>query len=340
MGLGRAAPASRTSWPPRRDRIRPGRRLAEAVALLDETDVVDGAGRLPGLAAGAARRGDRAGSTACTSTSPRRCARSTSRWRSGRSSGAAVLHAAERGPSRPGPHLVAAGRPGPVRGVGGADHRLPRGRARPPPAARPGPGARRPAVPAPAGRRGARARRGLGAVRGAAGRRARLVRRPRAPGSACSRRPALRAARVVIDIGLHLDLPLPAAEAAGTVERGPSTVATEVLRERGRLAAHRLHPRGGPLLRLAGPGDRVQAGRAGLAGRPGRGPGPAGAGFDLKRWHTARAGARPGRAGLPPRRPAHRRLTSPFQLDGLTPTSRLAGQKSRVDGSSTPRSAS
>jgi len=49
---------------------------------------------------------------------------------------------------------------------------------------------------------------------------------------------AFRAARVVIDIGVHLGLPLPPAEAARHGERWTFDVARQVLRERGRLGAH------------------------------------------------------------------------------------------------------
>jgi uncharacterized protein (DUF885 family) len=97
---------------------------------------------------------------------------------------------------------------------------------------------------------------------------------------------AVRAARVVIDIGLHLDLPLPAPEAARHGPRWSFEVATEVLRDRGRLAEHRLHPE---LVRYCGwpaQASSYKLGeRAWLAARDEarRRLGPA---FDLKRWHT------------------------------------------------------
>ena len=52
-------------------------------------------------------------------------------------------------------------------------------------------------------------RRGLGAVRRAADGRARLPRRPRTTSSGCCAAQAMRAMRVVVDIGLHLELPIP-----------------------------------------------------------------------------------------------------------------------------------
>lgn len=96
---------------------------------------------------------------------------------------------------------------------------------------------------------------------------------------------ALRAARVVIDIGLHLDLPLPPAEAERHGPKWTFEVATEVLRDRGRIAAHRLHPEvvrycGWPAQATAYKlGERAWlAARAEAERRPG---------FDLKCWHTA-----------------------------------------------------
>ena len=90
---------------------------------------------------------------------------------------------------------------------------------------------------------------------------------------------ALRAARVVIDIGVHLDLPLPDGS-RWTFEK-----ACEVLRERGRAEPGRVHAEvvryfGWPAQAIAYKlGERAWlAARAEAARRPG---------FDLKRWHTA-----------------------------------------------------
>lgn len=97
---------------------------------------------------------------------------------------------------------------------------------------------------------------------------------------------ALRAARVVIDIGLHLDLPLPAEEASRHGTRWNFETATEVLRDRGRIAAHRLHPE---VVRYCGwpaQASSYKLGeRAWLAARE-EARQRRGAAFDLKQWHT------------------------------------------------------
>jgi uncharacterized protein (DUF885 family) len=102
---------------------------------------------------------------------------------------------------------------------------------------------------------------------------------------------ALRAARVVIDIGVHLDLPLPDGS------RWSFEVACEVLRERGRAEPHRVHPE---VVRYFGwPGQAIAyklGERAWLAARDEARARP---GFDLKRWHTAALSLGPiGLAGL------------------------------------------
>jgi uncharacterized protein (DUF885 family) len=105
---------------------------------------------------------------------------------------------------------------------------------------------------------------------------------------------ALRAARVVIDIGVHLGLPLPGGS------RWTFATACEVLRERGRAEPHRVHAE---VVRYFGwPGQAIayKLGERGwLAAREQamRRAGPGG--FDLKRWHTAALSLGPiGLAGL------------------------------------------
>jgi uncharacterized protein (DUF885 family) len=90
---------------------------------------------------------------------------------------------------------------------------------------------------------------------------------------------ALRAARVVIDIGVHLDLPLPDGS------RWTFAKACEVLRERGRAEPHRVRAE---VVRYFGwPGQAISyklGERGWLAAREHARERP---GFDLKRWHTA-----------------------------------------------------
>ncbi len=97
---------------------------------------------------------------------------------------------------------------------------------------------------------------------------------------------ALRAARVVCDIGLHLDLPLPKQEAARHTPRWNFATMIEVLRDRGRLAEHRLHPEA---VRYCGwPGQAISyklGQRAWLAARD-EARQRLGSHFDLKQWHT------------------------------------------------------
>jgi uncharacterized protein (DUF885 family) len=97
---------------------------------------------------------------------------------------------------------------------------------------------------------------------------------------------AMRAARVVIDIGLHLDLPLPAEEARRHGPRWSFETAVEVLRDRGRIARHRLYPEVVRYCGWPGQASSYKLGeRAWLAARDAA-RARLGAGFDLKRWHT------------------------------------------------------
>ncbi|MFI6385946.1 DUF885 domain-containing protein [Nonomuraea sp. NPDC050547] len=90
---------------------------------------------------------------------------------------------------------------------------------------------------------------------------------------------ALRAARVVIDIGVHLELPLPDGS-RWTFEK-----ACEVLRERGRAEAHKVHPE---VLRYFGWAGQAICYKLGeRAWLEARAEAQARPGFDLKAWHTA-----------------------------------------------------
>jgi uncharacterized protein (DUF885 family) len=102
---------------------------------------------------------------------------------------------------------------------------------------------------------------------------------------------ALRAARVVIDIGLHLDLPLPDGS------RWSFARACEVLRDRGRAEPHRVHPE---IVRYcAWPAQAITfklGERAWLAARDEAARCP---GFDMRRWHAGALALGPaGLAGM------------------------------------------
>jgi uncharacterized protein (DUF885 family) len=113
---------------------------------------------------------------------------------------------------------------------------------------------------------------------------------------------ALRAARVVIDIGFHLDLPLPDGS-RWTFER-----ACEVLRERGRAEPHRVHPEVVRYLGWPGQAISYKLGERGwLTAREQAMRRPA---FDLKQWHTAALSL------------------GPMGLDGLTEALATAGNGS------------
>jgi uncharacterized protein (DUF885 family) len=104
---------------------------------------------------------------------------------------------------------------------------------------------------------------------------------------------ALRAARVIIDIGLHLDLPLPDDEARRYGPRWTFELAGRVLRERGRCAEHRVHSE---IVRYCGWPAQATAyklgERAWLAARD-EARGRQGSGFDLRRWHAEAIGLGP-----------------------------------------------
>ncbi|MEV4567775.1 DUF885 domain-containing protein [Nonomuraea sp. NPDC049419] len=96
---------------------------------------------------------------------------------------------------------------------------------------------------------------------------------------------ALRAARVVIDIGVHLDLPLPDGS------RWTFDTACEVLRERGHAAAHRIRPEVARYFGWPAQAISYKLGeRAWLTARQVASRRP---GFDLRRWHTTAVGLGP-----------------------------------------------
>jgi len=95
---------------------------------------------------------------------------------------------------------------------------------------------------------------------------------------------AWRAARVVVDIGVHVGLPLP----AGTPWAGQAwtfETATAVLRERGHVLDHRIHAE---LVRYLGwPAQAISYKLGERAWVAAREEARQRDGFDLKRWHTA-----------------------------------------------------
>jgi uncharacterized protein (DUF885 family) len=104
---------------------------------------------------------------------------------------------------------------------------------------------------------------------------------------------AMRAARVVIDIGIHLDLPIPPEEAGRHGPQWSFQTATEVLADRGRIAAHRLHPEVVRYCGMPAQATSYKLGeRAWLAARD-EARDRLGARFDRKQWHTAALGLGP-----------------------------------------------
>ena len=110
---------------------------------------------------------------------------------------------------------------------------------------------------------------------------------------------AMRAVRVIVDIGMHLELPIPDRRALPP-GRALDTRAGVAVRHRAVLLPGGLHGLGGrPLPRAAGPGHLLQGRRAGVARVPARRrQDRKGAAFDLKDFHRfaldlGRHGARP-----------------------------------------------
>ncbi len=83
-----------------------------------------------------------------------------------------------------------------------------------------------------------------------------------------------RAARVVVDIGMHLELEIPAGTGFHEGERWTPELGLEFLLTRTISDPAHCRRRDRPLPRLAGPGAELQGRRAGLDRRPGRGARP------------------------------------------------------------------
>ena len=98
----------------------------------------------------------------------------------------------------------------------------------------------------------------------------------------------MRAVRVIVDIGMHLELEIPATRRFHPGETWTPELAQRVLRRAQRPVRPTSWRARCPLSGDARPGDRLQAGRARLAAGPGGGPGERTATqFDLRPWHMA-----------------------------------------------------
>ena len=193
------------------DRIVPGGSVDEAVAALDAdpAPLDRGSRAVPRLDAGARRPHASPRWPTSTSTSPSRSARSSA-GSPRPTTAASTTHRPSEDFSRPGrmwwsvPDGIDT-----LLHLAGDHDGLPRGRAGPPPAVRADDLPRRAAQPLAAPDvLGQRPRRGLGALLRAADGRPRLPRRPRRQ-DGHARQPAFRAARVIVDIGMHLELEIP-----------------------------------------------------------------------------------------------------------------------------------
>lgn len=98
---------------------------------------------------------------------------------------------------------------------------------------------------------------------------------------------AFRAARVVIDIGSHLDLPLPPPEAARHGERWTYDVAVDVLRSRGRGQEHMLTSEVTRYLGWPGQAPSYKLGERAWLDARSAAQRRLGSAFDLRAWHTA-----------------------------------------------------
>ncbi|HEX3788086.1 MAG TPA: DUF885 domain-containing protein [Pseudonocardiaceae bacterium] len=104
---------------------------------------------------------------------------------------------------------------------------------------------------------------------------------------------ALRACRVLVDIGLHVGFPLPAGEAERHGPQWTYEVAVEVLDQRARLPKHQLQGEATRYFGWPAQASCYKLGeRAWLAARA-EAQGRLGSGFDLKVWHTAALGLGP-----------------------------------------------
>ena len=115
-----------------------------------------------------------------------------------------------------------------------------------------------------------------------------------------------RAARVIIDIGMHLELEIPAGTGFHPGERWTPELGLEFMLTRTLVGARARPRRDRPLPRLAGPGAVVQDRRAAVARRPRGRAGPQGrrrstsSTSTSRRWRWARWASTPCGNGSPP----------------------------------------
>ena len=173
-------------------------------------------------------------------------------------------------------------------------------------------------------------RRGVGAVRRAAHGRARLPRRPRRTSSGCCAAQAMRAMRVVVDIGLHLELPIPDDERYHPRrDRGRPSSRCRSRSSAAMMPEDFMAQRGRPLPRVAGPGDQLQGRRARVAARARRGAARRlGDRFDLKAFH---------RHGVEPRQHGPRAARARARPVGARIAQRLVSKKHPTGALVTPK---
>ena len=225
--------------------------------------------------------------------------------RPARRRGRRLLHRAERRLQPPGTDVVGGRtRPRGVLHLAGDQRRLPRGRARPSPADRHRglPQGHPQRLPTAAGRHlGALPRAGRCTPSGWSASWATCADDGQLLGLLESQ--MFRTARVIVDIGMHLELEIPAGTGFHEGERWTGAARPGVPADQDDHRPGPLPGRDRPLPRVARSGTVLQGGRAGLAGRSGRRP--AAARRRLRRQGVPHCGAEHGRHGpRPARRPA------------------------------------
>ena len=182
-----------------------------------------------------------------------------------------------------------------------------------------------PAQPLPAaGGLHLRPRRGVGPVRRAPHGRARLSRRSRPSSWACSSAQAMRAVRVIVDIGMHLELPIPADERYHPGERWTAELALPFVIERSCFPADFMASEVDRYLGLPGPSHLLQGRRTGVARGPASRQGPKGGRVRPQRLPPLRPRSR--RHGPRSARPGAAAVLSRPPGEAVSPPGRAAGE--------------